>query len=346
MKFSKKVISHIGHAYCIMPLTVDGKRHFAVASDKEYGCELFDIFGNRKGEIWSGPGGTMSMAALPNCEGQFLASQCTYSPDNGMDARISLVRREGYNWTVRKLNALPCVHRFDFFRSNAGCFFLACTLKEKYLEVGDWRFPGRAHACKVDGRFLSGEVTEPLEMSVIMDGLMKNHGFTKNVKDGIETAIVSCEGGVYRFTPPTISNPIWRIEKLLDLACSDALLVDLDGCGQEELLCLSPFHGDVLSVYKLIGGEYHLVWEYWKPFEFAHAITSANIAGRQCAVVGCRKAARELLVVTFAEGRFRTICIDHDTGVMNAMYQRVDGKDVIVATNGEIDEIAYYEVLY
>lgn len=36
--------------------------------------------------------------------------------------------------------------------------------------------------------------------------------------------------------------------------------------------------------------------------------------------------------------------IDKDTGCMNVYYQKVGGDDIVIAANGEVDEVAYYRL--
>ena len=39
-------------------------------------------------------------------------------------------------------------------------------------------------------------------------------------------------------------------ETLLETPASDATLIDFDGDGKDELLVLSPFHGDTVLIYR------------------------------------------------------------------------------------------------
>lgn len=72
------------------------------------------------------------------------------------------------------------------------------------------------------------------------------------------SSIICCDGGVFRFYPPTSANPEWTIETLLETPASDATLIDFDGDGKDELLVLSPFHGDTVLIYREKDGEVSL----------------------------------------------------------------------------------------
>ena len=78
---------------------------------------------------------------------------------------------------------------------------------------------------------------------MIRENMLKNHGYYKVTEDGVEQCLISCDDGVYRFTPPESEEQDWTVEKLVDEAASDAVLVDLDRDGEKELILISPFHG-------------------------------------------------------------------------------------------------------
>ena len=344
MRVKKKIISHLKHCYCISPLQYNNRLCFIVASDKQYGCELFDEKGDRIDEIWTAPGGSMSIVPLPGANGMFLATHCFYSPNDSLYAKLVLVRPENGKWAVSKVNDIPCLHRFDIVRSKERNYLIACTLKEKYETENDWRFPGKVLCSTLSDNFLKGSNVLPLKFEELKSGLLKNHGYSKKRMNGNDMAVISSENGIFSFLPPISPHDDWEISKILDMPCSDAVLIDFDGCGEDEILSLSPFHGDCLAIHKRIKGRYEKVWEYSKPFGFAHAIFPTIINGMPCVIAGCRSGVRELLIVYFDGERYRTMLIDKDTGCMNVYHQKVGGDDIVIAANGEVDEVAYYRL--
>lgn len=121
-------------------------------------------------------------------------------------------------------------------------------------------------------------------------------------------------------------------------------MVDFDGDGEKELLTLSPFHGDTLRIYNKSGSGYAPVFEYAKKIEFAHAICGCTICGRNMAIIGYRKGERELLAVYHLNGEYVVEVLDRDVGPANVLHSVVDGKDILLSANREINEIAYYTV--
>ena len=160
------------------------------------------------------------------------------------------------------------------------------------------------------------------------------------------SSIVCCDGGVFRFYPPTSANPEWTIETLLETPASDATLIDFDGDGKDELLVLSPFHGDTVLIYREKDGKYELDYEYPKKIEFLHAIWSGEIQGKPVVMIGHRKGNRDLLKFCWENGQYHAELIDHDCGPANAYGFHKDGKDYVISTNREINEITMYEFGY
>lgn len=341
MTFDKKVISDLTLCYCVAPLTYHGKPHFLVASEKEFPCLLFNAQGELVDQIWDGPGGTMSMVQVPGSDGAFLATHKFYSPNNSKEAKIVLVQPGADGWRIRTLAELPYVHRFDILSRDGESYLIACCLKSGYEYKDDWRFPGMTCACKLPKDLLDLPEDLTPQMTVLKAGMHKNHGYCRSWKDGIMTGIVTCEQGVFRFTPPAPGGG-WQITQLIDDPASDAVFADLDGDGTEEILTISPFHGDTLRVYRWENGTYRQVWQAAQPLPFAHAICAASIGEKQYVVVGHRQGARDLLLVSYTAGRYRTETIDRDVGPANVLHSVVDGKHILLSANREINEVAYY----
>ncbi len=345
MKVSKKVISNLTKCYSIAPLTYNGKEHFLVAAEKVDRCILFDQEGNEVDTVWSEPGGVMSMVQVPGTNGQFLATHKFYSPNDSKEAKIVIVTPVSMgNWEVRTLVELPHVHRFDIVERNGVKYLIACALKSGHEFKDDWSMPGKVYAAVLPDDLSQFNENHQLELKVIKDNMLKNHGYYRIHENGMDTCVISADCGVFQFIPPETPDKDWEVRTLIDSAASDAVLVDLDGDGEKELGVLSPFHGEKISVYKKIDGKFTMVYEYEKNADFTHAIYGGPLCGKNAFVVGHRKAERNLIVFTYNQQTkaYEAEVIDEDCGPANVFHFVKDGKDIIVSANRETDEIAMY----
>ncbi len=345
MKIEKKVISNLNKCYAIAPLHYQGKDHFLVAAEKQDPCYLFDLDGNMVDKIWDGPGGVMSMVQVPGTDGQYLSTYKFYSPNDSKEAKIVIVTPKAKgDWEVRTLVSLPHVHRFDLLTRDGKTYLIACALKSGHEFKEDWSMPGKVYAALLPEDLSGFDEEHQLELTVLKDNMLKNHGYYRVMEDGVPTAVISCNEGIFRFTPPAAGETEWTIETLLEEPASDAVLVDMDEDGEKELCVLAPFHGEHVSIYKKMDGAYKKVYELPEPAEFTHAIYGGDLCGSPAFVVGHRKGKRNLMAIRYdREAKGYTVeLIDEDRGPANVFHYTYNGKDVMIAANREVDEVAYY----
>ena len=347
-KVNKKVVGKLEKCYSLTTLDYQGKEHFLCAAEKQNRCYLISKAGEIEDTVWEGPGGVMTMVQVPGnkVDGQFLATRKFYSPNDGKEASIVVVTpKEGSGWEVRTLCDLPFVHRFDILQSGGKNYLLACALKSGHEYKEDWRFPGQVFAAELPDDLSAYNDDNQLQLSVIKDGMLKNHGYYRHYEaDGSISGIVSCDNGVYRFMPPSAPGGEWEIETLIDEAASDGLLLDIDGDGVEELCTLAPFHGDTLNIYHMEDGAYRLAYTYPEKLEFLHAIFGGMVCGKNVWIVGNRKGERRLLAIYHDGQGYQAQELDRGYGAANVLHYVRDGQEVIAAANRETDEIAIYEL--
>lgn len=347
MKIEKKVISNLTKCYSIAPLHYQGKDHILVAAEKVDKCLLFDTEGNQEDVVWEEPGGVMTMVQVPGTDGQFLATHKFYSPNDSKEAKIVKVTPiEKGNWEVKTLVDLPFVHRFDILERNGVRYLIACALKSDHEYKDDWRFPGKVYAAVLPEDLTGFDEDHQLELKVIKDGMLKNHGYYKVEDEGVQTSVISCDGGVFQFIPPVEPDGEWEIRTLTTDAASDAVLVDFDEDGEKELAAIAPFHGDKVRFYKKVDGAFKLVYEFGESRNFLHSIYGGMLCGKPALVTGHRKEERDLMAFTYNKEKasYEMEYIDRDCGSANVYHYVKDGKDMLVSTNREIDEVALYTI--
>lgn len=347
MKVTKIKTHELEKCYAVAPLRYRGSDHILVAAEKQNKCLLFDQGGNLEDTVWEGPGGTMSMVQVPGSDGVFLATHKFYSPNDSKEARIVLAApKAGGGWTVHTLVHLPFVHRFDILTAGGRHYLIACTLKSGHEYKDDWSVPGKIWGAELPEDLSKVDAEHPLSLICVREGLLKNHGYCRISDREGEWALVSAENGIFRVAPPALAGGRWRVEALTKEAASDAVLADLDGDGEQEILAITPFHGDTVKIYKKQEGSYEPVYTYDFPMEFAHAIWGGAVEGIPLVFVGHRKGNRDLLALYYDRdsGTYTSQVLDHDVGPANVLCYQKDGRYRLAAANRETDEIAFYSI--
>ena len=344
MQYSKKVIASMPKAYAIGMFEGEDARSFVIGVEKDGPIRRFALDGTPMETVTEGPGGVMTITQVPGRKDQLLATSEFFSPNYGGDTAgiVSYTRAADGTWSSHRICDLPYVHRFGVLVGADGQLWLiACTIKGACREIkNDWLTPGAVYVAKL-GDSLETETVELTELSGCQ---LQNHGFWTNEDHTL--ALVSTAAGVFRYVPPATADGEWSVSCLIVQPTSDICVADFDGDGKDEILTLSAFHGDTLSVWHEGDTEdtYKKVWEDPEKRDFLHAIWSGTIAGEPCAVIGNRKAGRDLFRVHFADGTYQLEMIDHDRGPANCWVFTDGYATRIIAANRETDEVALYDV--
>ena len=344
MKAEKQVLANLNKCYAVSELSYDGKRHLICAAEKEDPAYVFDLDGTKVDTLWEGPGGVMTLAQYPlsvDDDPILMATYKFYSPNNSAEAKIVYYTREAGKWIMHVLCDLPFVHRFGLVQRNGSWYIVACTLKSAHAFKDDWTCPGRIWVGKLPEDIRSFNEDHQLELAPLVSGLYKNHGFVKCEGEDGDFVLVGTENGVYKVTPPAEETGEWSAEQLLSTPASDMLYQDYDSDGRKELLVLSPFHGDTLTIYKETENGFEAVYTHPKKMPFLHAIWGANLEGKEYAFIGNRQEDRELLAIHY-DGGYQVDVLDQGACPANCMYFRDHDTHKLLAANRETDEIAVY----
>ena len=345
MKAEKKVLGSLEKCYAVTTFHYDGIDHLVCSAEKANPCYTFDFDGNKVDTLWEGPGGVMTLLQYPcGDEPILMATQKFFSPNNSAEAKIVYYTRDDGKWNCHVLCDLPFVHRFGILDGGGEKYLIACTLKSAHAFKDDWTCPGRVWTAVLPKDIKQYDEDHQLELTPFMSGLYKNHGFGKCTDEKGDFAVVGTENGIFKVVPPQAPGQEWTSELLLNQPTSDMLYLDFDGDGERELLTLSPFHGDTLSIYKKKGPDFLKVWEYPARLPFLHAIWGTKLNGKDYAFVGCRQGNREFFAIYFDKetGTYKADLLDQGAGAANCVFFEHDGQPKILAANRESDEIAVY----
>ncbi len=350
MKVEKKVISNLNKCYAMSQLTYKGQNCFVIGAEKKDPAYLFAEDGTQLETVWEQPGGVMTITPVPGGNGSFLATHQFYSPNDSANAKIVIAEpKEEGGWNIRTLVDAPFVHRFGILNRNGVNYLIVCCLKSGHAYKNDWRSWGVCYGAVLPDDLSAYNENNQLTLAPIKIGMLKNHGYSLVRKDGYDAALVACEQGVFLFHPPVEAGGAWDVEQLLSVPSSDAVLIDFDGDGKLELGSIAPFHGNSIVIYHLDEhGNYVPQWKFGRPeaeTEMVHATWACKLLGKPSWIVGWRKGTKDTIAISWGEGDYVVDYIDRNTGCANAMhFVNSDGKDVIVATNREIDEVAMYTI--
>ena len=342
MRIEKRFLTEMNRCYSASSIVVDGQTRILLATEGEGPCLAWSGTDYSAVEtVWDGPGGTMSMVPIPGSNGEFLAVQKFFKMFQWEEAKVVHVRplaTGGY--AVRDILQLPYIHRFDLLTVGERHYFIGCTLATTKDSKEDWSNPGKIWVGEFRG-------DGALEVSVLKDGLSKNHGYSRLTRSDHMAALVTCEQGAFEVTPPQSPGADWTVQQFMDWPISDISAIDIDGDGELEFATIEPFHGSYFRVYKQIDGKFQKVFEHPEVSEFYHVVVGATLAGVPVFIGGCRRGKQQLFYVHASRSaplELRAEVIQEGVGPSNVYVLHEAGRDIIVAANREKAEAALYFV--
>ncbi|MEO8410354.1 MAG: hypothetical protein ABI478_07265, partial [Propionivibrio sp.] len=287
------------------------------------------------------PGGTMSIVPIPGTNGEFLAVQKFFRMYDWEEAKVVHVRpKDSGGYEVTDVLHLPYLHRFDLLTVGDRHYFLGATLATTKKTKEDWSDPGKLWVGEYTG-------PGPLKVTVLKEGLTKNHGYSRLTQNGVMTSLVTCNEGAFEVKPPQIPGADWTVEQFMDWPISDISAIDIDGDGELEFATIEDFHGAHFRVYKKIDGAFKKIYEHPEATEFYHVVVGTTLAGTPVFIGGCRRGKQQLFYVCASKTEpleLRAQLIEEGVGPSNVHVVHEKGRDIIVAANREINEAAVYFV--
>lgn len=345
MKFEKKRLGDMTRCYCAGHTVIYEKLYVLLASEEPEGpCYAYsgEALSEREA-LWEYVGGTMSIVEIPETNGQILAVQNFFPGFKSERAKLVWGRRDPQKgWIMRDFLFLPFLHRFDIIRQDGANYFLASVLCGSKKDREDWSDPGRVLV-----GILPDDLTKPMELTPILTGLTKNHGYCRGVYEGKVCSYITCEGGVYAVVPPQKQGQNWETKQILSTPTSDVAVFDLDGDGKLELATIEPFHGNSMKIYHEDGkGGYTEVYSYPNEMNFAHALWAGKLRGQPAVVLGIRRMESELAVICYdsAADCYTTEILEKGGGPSNVDVVAGAERDLLICANHTKNEAAVYFV--
>lgn len=342
MKFQKKIIEELDHCYAVEVMQTEGKPYAFFAAENRGGCFAIDCetLTDRK-QVWTEPGGTMSIVEIPGKNGEFLAVQKFFRLFDWEEACLVWAKPTADGYEVKELFTLPYLHRFDLLQRDGKVWLIACTLAAHKATRDDWSCPGSVYVAELPSDW-DGEI----KLKELRGDFYQNHGYTRLRRDGYEEGLVTCQQGVYIFTPPAAGSDEWEIKQIMTQATSDAALIDLDGDGEEEIATIEQFHGCYFRIYKKQNGAWQQIFEHPEVTEFYHVVKSGTLCGKPAFIGGCRRGKQQLFVITWDKEAGKPVVhtVDEGVGPSNALIYNGAKGDCIFAADREAAKAAVYFV--
>ncbi len=343
MNITKRKLAQLEMVYSVCSIQISGKTHFLAATESYGKCLLFSPPDWKASVVWDGPGGSMNLVPIPKGERAFLAIQEFFPIFQSQKAGIVYVEANNVltkPWRVRRVLALPFVHRLGVVMVGSHPYIIVATLCGGKDFQDDWSKPGAVYAGA-----LPEDPLEKWSIQPILQGVSKNHGM--HVTNIEERAVVLITGqeGVFSIYIPRDPAEEWHHKRLIDNEVSDIYTADIDGDGVLEIITIEPFHGDRLGVYKHLSGSWKAVFAM--SINFGHVVWSGNILGRPAILVGNRGGAKELgLLYPKTHGSFimDLQVLDEQIGPAQIAVVHRQDCDLILSANHDVGEIVLYEL--
>lgn len=257
--------------------------------------------------------------------------------ENPSKAKVVIGKRhQDGTWETKDLFNLPLVHRIGIIKDKEKAFLIACTIAQSKENKDDWSKPGEIWVCE-----LQKNKAEATQLTLLKSGLFHNHGFYQNVENGNDVIYIGTSNGLIKLFR---ENDEFKMTKLLYDSIGEIAVGDIDNDGKLELITIEPFHGNSIKIYHLYNNHYEEVWKYPSPINFAHALISGTINGKNCFFAGIRKENGEIFMVTYEDNNYHIQLIDKHVGCANLNLLHLNKENYLASANHTTHECALYKI--
>jgi hypothetical protein len=346
LRCESRRLAHLPAVYSVAVLgPAAHPRVLAASEGRDGSCLLIDPANARVEPVWTGPGGTMSLVPLPGAADHFFAVQRFFAGFDAAESGIVDVRERAGAWAVTPLMPVPYLHRLGGFADPSGWTLVACSLCAHKDGRDDWSHPGSVYRIATAGP----QAWQKIE---VLGGLHRHHGFALTRLGGEPVLLVSSMEGLFQIALPGGSGggagPMpWSHRQLLEHDVSDAVVLDWDGDGEEELVTVEPFHGDRFVFYdRDRAGTWRAIHQM--PCSLGHSLWAGRAFDRPALILGERTGAGRIQLVFPTAGAandWETFTVAEDTGGTNVAVIRANGSELaFVSANNDRNEVVSYRV--
>ena len=165
--------------------------------------------------------------------------------------------------------------------------------------------------------------------------------------DGVGGFLLSAMAGLLYLRIPNAGDGDWPVEQIAEGEHSDAFAYDWDKSGAPSIFTLSPFHGNVLSVYRRsVGGWQATVID--DDIEMGRIVWAGELLGGPGLIAGGREVQKELRIYRPVAGRpwqFARTVLDEGVGpTQMAVLDHGDGSARLIVAGHGRNEVLMYDL--
>ena len=349
MKIEKRSLCTMNMPYAIGGLSL-GTEQCVVGATEDHGPIMLVRPPYREAtELVPGPGGCMSLLADRERPGELYAIMGCFLGYKFQSGGVYRIRRsEGAaesGWAASRVIDLPFAHRIELVKRGSQRYLIAASLASDKRDPADWSKTGTLYAAK-----LPGSEGEAWAITPILEGIHKNHGLLVTRFQGSRSILVSGSEGLFVIDLER-QGETWTPAHAMSQEISEIAVFDLDGDGQDELVTIEPFHGNLIRIYKTKAGAWSKVWE--SGLEYGHCLLAGTVLGQPAVLVSNRSGGRSLLLFQFAPGSSGSgrgfpeptqTVLDPAAGAANMLIVNSRGTDLVFSTNQAAGEIVVYSL--
>lgn len=338
MSFEKQVLYEFNMPYALGWMEIDGQRCI-VGATEDHGAIVVSPPPYTSARILvDGPGGCMSLVSHPRLPGELYAIMGCFLGYNFHGGALYRIRASNQSVECEKLVDLPFAHRMEVVERGGEAIMILANLASSKDSPLDWTRPGTVYSLP-----LGRSAQEPLQ--VLLPHIHKNHGFLKTKFQGRATVLISGAEGLFSLDLDAPEE--WKFARVLPQEVSEIAVFDLDGDGEDELITIEPFHGNVLAVYKKREDQWARVWE--TELNYGHCVLADTIEGKSSILVSNRAGNKDLLMFQFQTGASafedvsRTV-VESGVGAANMLIVHQPQGTLIIATNQTQGQLVRYRL--
>lgn len=340
MNITKQHLDTLKRCYSASSVIVDNELNLLLASEasvaEPQACYAYSGKHFHKREtVWQYGGGCMAMVAIPHRQNEFLAIKDFYLGVSPSLSRLVYLKHDAIEgWLEQTILHLPYLHRFEIVEKDSELYVVAATIADTKEHKEDWSVGGSIYIGKLS------EAIFDLKLELFKTNLFRNHGFSKQIKDGKEYIYFGSDEGLFRLSP----SEDWKFEQLMEKPIGEMAVLDINQDGVDEIITIEPFHGDVINIYEFKDGKYEVVYTYPHKINFAHSLVATTFRNVPTFVGGVRRENADLFYIQYQNGKYQEHIIDKNVGPANLCVVNTEDYDIIVSANHSENEAAIYLV--